>query len=91
MISKAYLFSSPDKKYEISKNHKATSSRINRESKLGNIPKEYIDVFNKFGKLRDTTRYLNGNIEFSNKEAIEYLNSTKEYLVTVENRANNDN
>lgn len=86
LISRAYLLSSPDQKYERKGSHRATHTRINIESNLGNVPREYIDIFNKFGNLRREARYVEGDVTFSEGEAGNYIDLAKGFLALVEAR-----
>lgn len=86
LISRSYLLLSPDKKYTKKGSHSVTHSRINMQSKLGNIPQKYIQIFNKFHNLRDSARYLNGDFQFEDKEALEYLEAAKEYHAIINDK-----
>ena len=86
LISRAYLLLSPDKKYTKKGSHSVTHSRINMQSKLGNIPKEYIEIFNKFHSIRDSARYLNGDVHFEKDEALKFLKAAKDYHEIVSSK-----
>lgn len=73
LSAKALLLSIRDPEFRRKTSHGAIQAKFNKFAHLGNIKAEYRDTFNKLSDLRNTGRYLRGDIQFSEDEARKLL------------------
>lgn len=62
LTAKARLILLPDEKILKAKTHGAIASRINLESRFGNVDRNFVDVLNDLGRRRGQGRYVEGAV-----------------------------
>lgn len=80
LLAKSILLSMPDPKFRKKASHKAIQLRYNRFADLGNVEAAYRETFNKLPGLRDSARYLKGDISISEDEARRLLKIVKNMM-----------
>lgn len=89
LTAKAYLLGFPDKTIMESKTHGVVASRANMHRKFGNLQGHHIEAFNKVWNIRGRARYLEGELTFTEDEAIDLLGNLDEFIGYVESRGGN--
>jgi uncharacterized protein (UPF0332 family) len=84
LTAKAYLLGSPNKTIMESKTHGIVASRANMHRKLGNLQGHHIEAFNKAWNIRGRARYLEGELTFTEQEAVDLLKNLEEFIAYVE-------
>jgi hypothetical protein len=83
LTAKAKLLMFPDEHVVTSKSHSHIRSKINRESKLGNIDAEFVSILNELERTRGTARYVAGKIVATADAMQAMLTTVKKTLATV--------
>jgi uncharacterized protein (UPF0332 family) len=86
LTAKAYLLGSPDKTIMEAKSHGIVASRANAQRKLGNLQSHHVESFNKVWGLRTKARYLQGELDFSEAEAVDIMNTIDDFIADVQQR-----
>lgn len=67
-----------------SKKHALIQNRINNHSKLGNVQREYVELFNNLSSLRPAARYLNEAFNPSYQECEQMLSIAQKLFEFVD-------
>ena len=80
LVAKSVLLSMPDPEFRRRATHRAVQMKYNRFANLGNVKPEYREAFNKLYGLRDSARYMKGDITISESEAQHLLEIVREMI-----------
>jgi uncharacterized protein (UPF0332 family) len=86
LAAKAYLLGHPDKTIMTTKRHGFISSRMNAQSRLGNVNPQHVDSFNTLHNLRPSARYLRGDLKIEAKDALRFVADVEDLVEGIESR-----
>lgn len=87
LCAKSWLLSMPMPELLTSRKHSLIQTRINSQSKLGNIQSKHAKVFNQLSESRAFARYLNGEFNPSDDKCQEQIAAAKELFDSIEQRS----
>lgn len=87
LLAKGVLLTAPDKRLLASKSHGFVAARYNLQGKLGNVPRQYVQLLNTLARLRSSARYLDQDFSLGSDTAKKMLSTAHEMLEFVVERS----
>lgn len=86
LLAKSELLLMPDEKFAKRASHGTIKAKYNQFVNIGNADPEYAKALNNLGALRSRARYVTGDLQISDDEAVDILNVVQEMIEYIEPR-----